>query len=130
MAIKVLIVDKVIEPAMNIISKLGETEVDVAMVSKVDKAINNLKTHAYHLVIFGDQLNGGGDTYDVALAIKGHEKNRKIPMLCVGTQISRRTKLQGVLAPRGQGVDVFDEQAVDACVKQIREKFANYIKGK
>lgn len=128
MSLKVLIVDKKVEPTLKVLNKLGTSEMDITFIKKVDQAVNNVRNTKYDLIFLGDKLNGGGDTMDVGMEIKNNVRNKHTSIICVGGHLSRVERLCMLLRPYAKKVNVVDEKDVETCVLNIREMLTKRTK--
>jgi DNA-binding response OmpR family regulator len=119
--IKVLIVDETSERAMRILGKLGEGKVQATLITHVDKAKINLVNVEYDVIMLGDKIKGG-DTYDVALAMKSSRRNVKTSVLCIGRHTPRATRLAGLLgAHRALVVNTNFQKEIDIAVGRLSD---------
>lgn len=127
--LKILVVDNNKDAALNLLSNLGEGEVEVSFISHVDRAINNINSNFYDVIVLGDRLEGGGDTYDVGLALK-KSKNRHAAFVCIGSNIGRSNKLAALLKPYSYVVSMNDPSEVAKYTELIRQRIGQVSKKK
>jgi CheY-like chemotaxis protein len=102
-----------------IIAELAEILKDAGsaliVVDTVVQAVSHVQKHKYGHIVLGDKLVGNGDTYDVGQAIRMSMKNRRTPIVCVGSQPSRLQKLVNSLKPyaRAAGQLIFADEVID-----------------
>ncbi len=121
---KILIVDKEAGPGMTIVGQLDKTDLEVTVVQQTERASANVRKHPYDLIILGDKLNGGGDTYDVGLEVKQSNHNKHTPVIVIARNMTRVGKLLTLLRPYASSVDVTNEEDLKACAIRIKEHFA------
>ena len=124
MSVKLLVVDSDPEAALKIIDSLGEGEAEVTFISHTEKAISSITKKPYDVVILGDKLIGGGDSYDVALELK-KSKNRHAAIVSIGINPTRYTRIVNLLKPYCSHVNVADDASVATCVRLIQGYLSN-----
>ncbi len=126
--IKILVVDKEAEPAMKLIGQLGSGTADIVFIQQTDRAINNIRNNAYHLIILGDRLKGGGDTYDVGLEIKRSNQNKHTPVICIARNTTKLGKIVMLLHPYSHRLDVSNEEELKATAGLITKHLQSLSK--
>jgi DNA-binding response OmpR family regulator len=119
--IKILVVDKDETHAKLILDGLDAGSYEVASIPHSGRASNHVRNNRYDLIILGDKLNGGGDTYDVGLEIKNSNVNSHSSVICITTNVSRTVNLAGLLAPYAIIVNPDDPKSVSVCVGRIKD---------
>lgn len=119
--VKILVVDKELDAAATLIGQLGNGDAEVVFISQTARAINNIRNNGYHLIILGDKLLGGGDTYDVGLEIKQSNLNKHRPVVCIARNTTRVGKLMSLLRPYSHSLDVSNEAEVKTVASRINE---------
>ncbi len=123
--IKILVVDTDEAPAMALIGELDKADVEITIVKQTDRASANVRKTAYSLIILGDKLNGGGDTYDVGLQIKQSNVNKHTPVVIIARNMTRVGKLITLLRPYASSVDTTNEDDRKACATRIKDHFVS-----
>lgn len=121
--IKVLIVDKDATPSVELLGRTGYTGLDITFIPQTDRASTSVRKNPYSLIILGDKLNGGGDTYDVGLEIKQSNHNKHTPVICIAHNMTKLGKLVSLLRPNSFSVDVANEAELAICVERVKNHF-------
>ena len=117
--LKVLVVDKTEHNALKVLGDIDLSEVEAQVIAHVDRACSAVKSKKFDIIVLGDKLTGGGDTYDVGLEIVKSNTNKHSKFVCLKLNPPRAIRLNRLLSPRSTLVDITSESEVALCADAI-----------
>jgi CheY-like chemotaxis protein len=133
MVTNILIVDNNPDAGMKFVDALALEEANVVFVNNALQAIKNVRRETYDVIVLGDKIEKG-DTFDVALEIKGDDRNKRAPVACITEYRRRAVKIINLLKPQSVRADEQDfdlaVEKVKFCLESRKKEFEKGIKFK